>query len=517
VENHTDLELLGSTYQAQEFIESVAPLSLFVDTHGSVTWFSTSMGKSVPMLEKGVALTEVFVIVRPAGLEKLQQLNDAKHFVVLAERRSTNRFKCTKITSKNNGGFMLACSPMLNERNSPTHYNLSVSDFAPHDIIAEYLFVMKANQMGMREANELINTITNKNKELELARKDLINLNNSLEEKANRTEESLKAAESELLEGEKLTVLGRLAAGVAHEMNTPLGAITSSADNLSNILRAMFKDGLKDADHSTVMEACKLADDFTAHDTLTSRQERTERKALEELLRLEYGAGGDAAKHASTLVECGVLSIDKYILDHIYGAQDVEMALGITSTVMKIRKSVSTIEVAAQKAAKVVRALKSYVRNDNVDSATVFDVSRSINDVLLLFGSQLKKGIELHVDMDDQLLIQGNESEISKVWSNLIANAVYAMQNSGNLWIAGTSNNESITLTFSNDGPAIPKEVMNKLFEPFYSTKPIGDGSGLGLSIVSNIVASMNGSIEVDTGDRTTFTITLPKAAAKEN
>jgi signal transduction histidine kinase len=119
--------------------------------------------------------------------------------------------------------------------------------------------------------------------------------------------------------------------------------------------------------------------------------------------------------------------------------------------------------------------------------------------------------------MDDQLLIQGNESEISKVWSNLIANAVYAMQNSGNLWIAGTSNNESITLTFSNDGPAIPKEVMNKLFEPFYSTKPIGDGSGLGLSIVSNIVASMNGSIEVDTGDRTTFTITLPKAAAKEN
>lgn len=178
---------------------------------------------------------------------------------------------------------------------------------------------------------------------------------------------------------------------------------------------------------------------------------------------------------------------------------------------MKIRKSVSTIEVAAQKAAKVVRALKTYVRNEDVQSATVFDVRRSINDVLLLFGSQLKKGVELHFEMDKQLLLQGNESELSKVWSNLIANALYAMNNNGNLWVIGTSDKKNIILTFSNDGPAIPEEVMSRLFEPFYTTKPVGEGSGMGMSIVFNIVASMNGSIEAETGDRTTFTVTLPK------
>lgn len=515
MENHTDLELLGSNYHARELIEAVAPLSLFVDAQGTVTWHSTGMGKSVPMLEKGVALTDVFAVVRPAGIENLQQLNDPRYFVVLAERRSTNRFKCTKVASQNNGGFMLACTPMLSERNSPTHYGLSVSDFAPHDIIAEYLFVMKANQMGMREANELIHSISSKNKELEQARKDLVYLNTRLEEKAAKTEETLNQAKSELLEGEKLAMLGRLAAGVAHEMNTPLGAITSSADNLSSILRAMFKEGFENTDHSIIAEACKLADEFTAHDTLTSRQERAERKLLSEYLETQYGIP-DSATHAAALVECGVLSSDKDIIEHIYLSEDVEKALQATITIMRIRKSVSTIEVAAQKAANVVRALKSYVRNDSVLSTAVFDVRRSIQDVLLLFSNQMKKGIELHMDLKQKMMVQGNESELSKVWSNLIANALYAMEYSGNLWIEGTTDSTYITLRFTNDGPRIPEEVKARLFEPFYTTKPIGEGSGMGLSIVMNIVASLNGSLEVESDERTTFTVTLPKAPSHD-
>lgn len=357
-------------------------------------------------------------------------------------------------------------------------------------------------------------------KELQQAQVKLKELNASLEEKVKeRTAEldntlaELKIAQDEIVQQEKLAVLGKLAAGVAHEMNTPLGAITSSADNLTNILRAMFKDGLEDADHTIVKEACKLADDFTAHDTLTSRQERAERVVLAEYLRTEYELGPTADQHALALVECGVLATDKEILEHIYRSSNVEMALSITTTVMKIRKSVSTIEVAAQKAANVVRALKSYVRNDNVYSATVFDVRRSINDMLLLFSNQLKKGVELHLDMETQLLLQGNESELSKVWSNLIANALYAMQYRGNLWITGRADHKNIILTFSNDGPAIPEEVMAKLFEPFYTTKPVGEGSGMGLSMVFNIVASMHGSIEAETGETTTFTVTLPKTS----
>jgi signal transduction histidine kinase len=141
----------------------------------------------------------------------------------------------------------------------------------------------------------------------------------------------------------------------------------------------------------------------------------------------------------------------------------------------------------------------------------VFDARRSVHDVLLLFTNQLKQNVELHIDMESELLLQGNESELSKVWSNLIANALYAMQNSGNLWVKGASDKQNIILTFANDGPAIPEEVQARLFEPFYTTKPVGDGSGMGLSIAFNVVASMNGSIEVETGETTTFTVTIPK------
>ena len=127
------------------------------------------------------------------------------------------------------------------------------------------------------------------------------------------------------------------------------------------------------------------------------------------------------------------------------------------------------------------------------------------------FNSQIRQGVEVHLDLEDSLLIQGNESEVSKIWSNLIANSIYAMQNKGNLWITGRSDQHNVIITVANDGPAIPEEVQARLFEPFYTTKPIGEGSGMGLSIVFTIVASLNGSVECESKDTTTFTITIPK------
>lgn len=356
--------------------------------------------------------------------------------------------------------------------------------------------------------------------ELQSAQAKLESLNTSLEQKVEeRTAElhnalsELQLAQNEILQQEKLAVLGELAAGVAHEMNTPLGAIISSAENLSTILKWMFNDGLKSADHGIITEACRLADGFIPHETLTSRKERAERKLLTDCLVNEYGIGEEnASTHARTLVECGVLLSDKPVLEHIYGSDNPALALEITATVLKIRKSIGNIESAAQRAANVVRALKSYVRNENVQSTTVFDVKRSINDVLLLFSNQIKKGVELHLDLDAQMMLQGNESELGKVWSNLIANALYAMQYKGNLWITGTTDDKHVVLNFTNDGPTIPPEVVTRLFEPFYTTKPRGEGSGMGLGIVFNVVTSMDGSVEVESGVTTTFKVVLPKA-----
>lgn len=473
---------------------------------------SRSMRKSVASLSVYTSFDQVFEVQRPAGFDGLRVLADPSFFVIISERETGNIFKCSKLNSED-GFFMLACTPMLNEQNSPADYGLAVSDFAPHDIIAEYLFVMKANQMGMREANELIDSVSAKNKELEQARKDLVRLNELLEDRATRSEEHLRKAENELIEGEKLALLGRLAAGVAHEMNTPLGAIKASADNLSSTLGLLFKEGLKGVGHATLITAFQLSEKYGTLKTLSSREERAEKKRLEQHLTEHFGLQTDADYHARMLADCGVTADDCEMLEHVYRAPKRKATLDLTVAIMRTRRSISTINVASQKAANVIRALKSYVRNDAGDSATVFDARRSISNVLLLFNSQMKQGVQLHMDMPHALPMLGNETEVSKIWANLISNAIYAMEYRGNLWIEGIADDVTITLRFGNDGPQIPDSVKARLFEPFYTTKPIGEGSGMGLNIISNIVASLQGSIDLHSDQFTTFIVRLPKAS----
>jgi two-component system NtrC family sensor kinase len=510
LENRIVFPSVGS-FHARAFIDALLPLSLFVSDNGVVISFSTSMVKSAPSLADNQCFDDVFEVLRPSGFNGLKALVDTSFFVIIKDRKTGNLFKCTKLNGESNM-FCLACNPVLTEQNSPADYGLSVSDFAPHDIIAEYLFVMKANRMGMREANELIEAVTLKNRQLEQARRDLVRLNQMLEDKADRTEADLRKAESELKEGEKLALIGRLAAGVAHEMNTPLGAIASSAENLSSTLQLLFKEGLRDVDHTAVRTACQFAEDLSAIITLSSREERAEKKRLAQHLREKY-AQEDADSQSRTLVHCGITADNDKVLEHIFTSSNVNLTLDITTTIMKVRRSIRTMELATQRAANVIRALKSYVRSDASDAAVIFDARRSIHDVLLLFNSQMKRGIQLHMDMQDELPIRGNETEVSKIWANLISNAIYAMNYQGNLWIEGHADHMHTTLRFTNDGPPIPEMVKARLFEPFYTTKPIGEGSGMGMSIVAGIVNSLQGRITVDTGKVTTFAIIIPHPA----
>ena len=132
--------------------------------------------------------------------------------------------------------------------------------------------------------------------------------------------------------------------------------------------------------------------------------------------------------------------------------------------------------------------------------------------MLVLFGSQIRRGVELHLDISEGLLLQANETELSKVWANLIANALYALNERGNLWITAQNDDKNITITVSNDGPPIPDEVMAKLFEPFYTTKPkrYRFGSQHGIQYCSKLEW-----YRVETGDRTIFTVTLPKTTVQ--
>ncbi|MDP6909359.1 MAG: histidine kinase dimerization/phospho-acceptor domain-containing protein, partial [Flavobacteriales bacterium] len=216
-----------------DLVESLNPLSIILDSALQVVWVSKAFKKTESGLNIESDFSDFFQVLRPNGIEAFAVLNDTKYFVQIESKRLKHQFKCIKLNLDPNRIF-LACNPIINERASPAKFNLEVGDFAVHDIMAEFVFLLKANRMGMAEANELIGELSRKNRELELARTDLVQLNDRLEEKADRSEKTLRKAESELIQGEKLAALGRLAAGVAHEINTPLGAIVASSENLSD-------------------------------------------------------------------------------------------------------------------------------------------------------------------------------------------------------------------------------------------------------------------------------------------
>jgi hypothetical protein len=168
-----------------------------LDSELQVVWVSKAFKKSESELNIESDFTDFFQVLRPNGIEAFVALDNTKYFVQIESKRLKHQFKCIKLNLGSNRIF-LACNPIINESASPAKFNLEVSDYATHDIMAEFVFLLKANRMGMAEANELIGELSRKNRELELARTDLVQLNDRLEAKADRSEETLRKAESEL-------------------------------------------------------------------------------------------------------------------------------------------------------------------------------------------------------------------------------------------------------------------------------------------------------------------------------
>jgi signal transduction histidine kinase len=297
-------------------------------------------------------------------------------------------------------------------------------------------------------------------------------------------------------------------------MNTPLGAIYASSENLTGLLSSLFKTKLKEADHETILRAFNLSEKFSKKGALvSSREERQQVRELSTFIENSEKIGNHGLKYARELVECGITTDDADSLEIIFNLPDYENQIYLLLTILKVSRSLSTITFASQKAASVVKALKSYVHESDDKTGAVFNIKESILSTLILFNSQTKYKIDIHLDLDDDSNILGNESEVSKIWSNLIANSIYAIGNEkGNIWIEVKEIKNKLSITFSNDGQTIPEAVRLNIFEPFYTTKPIGEGSGMGLSMVRNVISNLGGTIELLPQEKTTFLIQIPKA-----
>ncbi|TGL22042.1 sensor histidine kinase, partial [Leptospira levettii] len=329
------------------------------------------------------------------------------------------------------------------------------------------------------------------------------------------TLKELTEAQDRLLASEKLAVLGQLAAGMAHELNTPLGAIVSSNlslyDFLKNKLQSVISTIINFNEEDTKRYQIVLKESLDNQVYLEGKSERSLRKELHskfsQLEKMElYG------DHIQLVIETGLFRR----LDQIEYILESERSMDILRSVASINSAYrcnQIISVASEKATHVIRALKNYLvsEKETTSNESVIDLETEIETILSLYHYNLSK-ITVVKSYGSELKCKGNRDKLNQVWINLINNALHAMSFNGTLEIKINTDQNWIKVSIIDSGVGVPENIKDKIFDPFFTTKPNGEGMGLGLDICKKMIIQMGGKIELEPSSQgACFSVWLPK------
>jgi signal transduction histidine kinase len=321
-----------------------------------------------------------------------------------------------------------------------------------------------------------------------------------------------------LRQSEKLATLGKLSAGMAHELNNPASVALRGSKQLQDTIlefeKRLFGLGRMNLSEQQLENFSAIKSQIYIHVKKPAEMDSLDRSDRETEIEswLENQNIADSWDLASMLVSLNFFVKDLSILAENFKGDKFPTILSTLQSIYVTHNLLEEIGQGTGRITEIVKSLKSYTYLDKAPIQSV-DIHEGLNDTLVMLRSQLKDGITVRKEFDEDLPhIQAYGSELNQVWTNIIDNAVSAMNGKGEIVIKTFKEDRWLVVQIKDTGPGIPKEIHGKIFDPFFTTKSPGEGTGLGLNISYNIIVQKHkGKISVLSGQgETCFEVKLP-------
>lgn len=326
-----------------------------------------------------------------------------------------------------------------------------------------------------------------------------------------------KSSEMLLRQSEKMAQLGTMTAGIAHEINNPAAAAQRGANQLQGEIARLQRVQMKltelnlTGEHlAKLLDLDQLAQERASQPLGMDSLDRSDREYEIETWLNDQGIE-NTWELAPILVDLGYERDQLEALAASFSSEQMPVIIDWLEASYSIYLLLEEIAQGAGRIAEIVKALKSYVYLDQAPVQSV-DVHEGLNNTVIMLRSKLKEGITLKREYDDRVpRIEAYGGELNQVWTNMIDNAIDAMDGKGEITLRTKYEPPWVVVEVEDNGPGISEEIQSKLFSPFFTTKPVGKGTGLGLNISYKIIEKHGGDIKVYSHPgKTRFSVRLP-------